>query len=423
MSLSKKRIYLGFFIVYYTISIFDALFIIYIPLYYLNILNVNHVELSLIQGLTYLTLLATPFLGFLYDRYISKEFQSKMILYLSCIILSSSFLIFIFFKEILLLYGIFVFIFLFSKSMIRTGMSSLFLSVVKDSKNIKLNVILVVNTATIVGYLGVSLIFNFQILNVNSLRFWNIFFIIAWFFSVPIIIVVGIFAKKVQFFSENINIQNKSMNAFKFKLDKYESILIAVIYLSSILATSDLLISYPLSSWIFDKYNETGFRVYSSLYFIFILCSILGLYIANLLLKKYKEKKVMVVFIYLYAILLLPITISNFPMFMILNSILSVIAYIITVAYTSLITDFSNKGNYRTFKYQFLQTSSSMASILFIPLGTLYFGTITVETLIIISSILIGFSGVFLLSTLSFDKIIDQRKKEIMIEETIDVMP
>ena len=64
-----------------------------------------------------------------------------------------------------------------------------------------------------------------------------------------------------------------------------------------------------------------------------------------------------------------------------------------------------------------------MASIVFIPIGTLYFGTITVETLIIISSILIGFSGVFLLSTLSFDKIIDQRKKEIMIEETIDVMP
>ncbi len=422
MSLSKNRIYFAFFMIYYTISIFDALFIIYIPLYYLNILNVNRVELSFIQGLTYLTLFVTPLLGFLYDKYIKKEIQSKMIIYLSCITLCSSFLIFIFFKEILLLYGIFVFIYFFSKSLIKTGMSSLFLSAVKESKNIKLTLILLVNTATIVGYLGVSLIFNFNVLNINSLKFWNMFFIIGWVFSLPIIIVVGILTKKVQFFNENINIENKSINNFEFNLNRYEIILMGVIYFSCILATSDLLISYPLSSWIFDKFNETGFRIYTSLYFVFILCSIFGLYIANLLCKKYNEKKVMVIFVYLYATLLFPITISNFPMFMILNSFLSIIGYIITVAYTSLITDFSNKGKYRTFKYQFLQTSSSIASTLYIPLGILYFGIITVETLIIISSILIGISGIFILSTFPIDKIIDQKKKEIIIEEIIDIL-
>ena len=422
MSLSKNRIYCGFFMIYYTISIFDALFIIYIPLYYLNILNVNRIELSFIQSLTYLTLFVTPLLGFLYDKYIKKEIQSKMILYLSCITLCCSFLIFIFFKEILLLYGIFVFIYFFSKSLIRTGMSSLFLSLVKESKNIKLTLILLVNTATIVGYLGVSLIFNFNVLNINSLKFWNIFFLIGWVFSLPIIILIGFFIKKVQFFNENINIENKSINNIEINLSKYEIVLIGVIYISYILALSDLLISYLLSSWIFDKFNEMGFRIYSSLYFVFIICSIFGLYIANLLCKKYNEKKVMVIFVYLYATLLFPITISNFPMFMILNSFLSIIAYIITVSYTSLITDFSNKGKYKTFKYQFLQSSSSLASTLYIPLGTLYFGIITVETLIIMSSILIGISGIFILSTFPIDKIIDQRKKEIIIEETIDVI-
>jgi len=301
-------------------------------------------------------------------------------------------------------------------------MSSLFLSVVKESKNIKLTLILLVNTATIVGYLGVSLIFNFNLLNINTLKFWNIFFLIGWVFSLPIIIVIGFFIKKVQFFNESINIENKSINNIEFNLSNYEIILICVIYFSYILAASDLLILYPLSSWIFDKFNETGFRIYSSLYFVFIICSIFGLYIANRLCNKYNEKKVMVIFVYLYATLLFPITISNFPMFMILNSFLSIIAYIITVAYTSLITDFSNKGKYKTFKYQFLQSSSSIASTLYIPLGTLYFGIITVETLIIISSILIGISGIFILSTFPIDKIIDQRKKEIKIEETIDVI-
>ncbi|MFX1313977.1 MAG: MFS transporter [Promethearchaeota archaeon] len=406
--------------IYCSISIFDALFIIYIPLYYLNILNVDRVELSLIQGITYLTLFVTPLLGFLYDRYINKEIQSKVILYVSCITLSSSFLIFIFFKEILLLYGIFVFIYFFSKSLTRTGMSSLFLSLVKESDNIKLTLILIVNIATIVGYLGVSLIFNFNVSNINSLRFWNIFFFIGWIFSFQIIVVVGIFSKKVQFF--NMNINNKSPHKFKFKLNRYEIISIIVIYFSSILATSDLLISYPLSSWIFEKFNEKGFRIYSSFYFIFILCSILGLYIANLLCKRYNEKKVMLIFSLLYAFLLFPITISNFPWFMILNSLLSIIAYIITVAYTSLITDFSNKGKYQTFKYQFLQTTFSVASVIFIPLGILYYEIMTVETLIIISSILIGFSGIFIISTLPLEKIIKRTRKEIMVEETIDVM-
>ena len=121
----------------------------------------------------------------------------------------------------------------------------------------------------------------------------------------------------------------------------------------------------------------------------------------------------MCIFIYLYMILLFPITISNFPMFMILNSVLSVIAYSITTSYTSLVTDFSNKGKYRTFKYQFLQTSSSVSSIIFIPLGTLYFGVINFEILIIISGILIGISGIFVLLTFPIDRRIGTRDKPI----------
>ena len=147
-----------------------------------------------------------------------------------------------------------------------------------------------------------------------------------------------------------------------------------ILYFSYILVTSDLMISYPLSSWIFEKFNEFGFRIYSSFYFVFFICSILGLYIANQMCKNYDEKKILCIFTYLYMVVLLPIAISSFPMFMILNSALSIIAYTINVVYTSIVTDFSNKGKYRTFKYQFLHTSSSFANMLFIPLGTLSFG-------------------------------------------------
>lgn len=417
MSTNKNRILIGFFIIYFTISIFDAYFIIYIPLYYLNIVKVNQTELAFIQSITYLTLFVTPVLGLFYDKYVKQESRSKVILYIFCGTLSGSFLIFILYKEFLLLYGIFVFIFFFSKSMIRTGMSSLFLKVVKESKSIKLNIILLVNTATIVGYLGISMIFNFNVLNITSVNFWNLFFVIGWIFSVPIILAVYIFSRKVQFFKETIQIQEASNNSPPVRPFGYEFIIMGIIYFSYILATSDLIISYPLSSWVFNKFNESGFRMYSSLYFIFFVCSILGLYISNQLCKKYNEKKLMCVFIYLYMILLFPITISNFPMFMILNSVLSVITYSIATAYTSIVTDFSNKGKYRTFKYQFLQTSSSISSIVFIPLGTLYFGIINVETLIIFSGILIGISGLFIMSTFPFEKKVELRSIEIQIKK------
>jgi len=401
---SNYRIYFGFFLIYFTISIFDAFFIIYIPLFYLRILNVDYGELAYIHIFTYLTLLVSPLLGFLYDRYVEREIQSKMILYICCITLCGSFSIFILFKEILLLYGIFVCVYFFSKSMIRTEMSGLFLSVVRESDDIKLKIILLVNAATITGYLAISLLFNFNVLNITSIKPWNSFFLLGWLTSFPIIFVGVIFNKNIQFFNEKIKAERSKINNPQNENSKYDILVIGILFISFILANSDLLISYPLSSWIYDKFTETGFRIYSSLYFIFFICSILGLYIANSLCKKYNEKKMMCGSVYFYMILLILVTFSTFPMFMILNSILSIILYIISVSYTSLITEFSNKGKYGTFKFQFLQTSSSIASIIFIPLGTFYFDVITVETLIIFSSLLIGISGLLIMPTFLIDK-------------------
>lgn len=413
MSLNKNRIFSAFFLVYFTISIFDAYFIIYIPLYYLNVLNVNRAELAFIQSITYLTLFVTPLLGLFYDKFIKKESRSKIIIYFFCIALSGSFLIFILYKEILLLYGVFVLIYFFSKSMIRTGMISLFLNVVKGSKKIKLNIILLVNTATIAGYLLISLIFNLNVLKITSIEFWDSFFILGWLFSVPIIIVGNIFNYKVRFFDETASIENKLVTTTQVKPIRYEIIIMGILYFSYILVTSDLMISYPLSSWIFEKFNEFGFRIYSSFYFVFFICSILGLYIANQMCKNYDEKKILCIFTYLYMVVLLPIAISSFPMFMILNSALSIIAYTINVVYTSIVTDFSNKGKYRTFKYQFLHTSSSFANMLFIPLGTLSFGIINIEILIIISGIMIGISGLFTFSTILIDRRINLNNQRI----------
>ncbi|MHA2131155.1 MAG: MFS transporter [Promethearchaeota archaeon] len=305
--------------------------------------------------------------------------------------------------------------------MVRTGMISLFLNIVKDSKTLKLNTILIVNTATIAGYLLISMIFNLNVLKITSIKFWNSFFILGWSFSV-LIILFGYFSiDKIKFFDETNSKKDKFVVSTQVKPVRREIIIMGILYLSFILVTSDLMISYPLSSWIFEKFKDIGFRIYSSLYFVFFICSILGLYIANHLCKKYDEKKILCVFTYLYMIILLPITISNFPVFMMLNSALAILSYAIDVVYTSIVTDFSNKGKYGTLKYQLLQTSSSIASLVFIPLGTIYFGIISFEILLIFSSILIGISGLIIIITILVDKEKKLTRREVIIEEEIDL--
>ncbi|KKN64315.1 hypothetical protein LCGC14_0492780 [marine sediment metagenome] len=410
MVFSRIRIYFGFFLIYSIIGIFDAFLVIYIPLFYLNILNVNRSELAFIQALTYTTLFASPLLGFLYDKYVNKEIQGKILLNASSIILCGSFLIFILLKEFLIMYGVFVVIYFFSKTLIKTGMSSLFLTVVKESKSTKLTIILLVNTATIVSYFGISLLFNFNLLNITSQNYWNIFFTIGWISSLPIIIVFLIFNNKIDLLNLGKNNKNTIISNSKFDTRNYETLIIIIMYFSYVLAASDLIISFPLSSWIYEKFNETGFRIYSSMYIIFNLCSILGLYFSNLLCKKFNEKKIMFVLINLYMVVLFLITISNFPIFIILNSCLSFIGYAITVAYSSFITDFSNKGKYNNFKYQFLQTYHSLAAIIFVPIGTLSTNFLRVETLMSISCILNGISGLFILSTNLLEKKFSSKK-------------
>ena len=409
MNLKENRIYFGFFLIYFTLSIFDAYFIIYIPLYYLNILNVNRIELAFIQGLTYLTLFVTPFLGFLYDKYIKKEIQSKIILYISCISLCSCFLIFILYKEILILYGIFVFVYFFSKSMIRTVMSGLYLKIVGDSRGIKLIFITLVNLASILGYLGISLLFHFNVLSIFTLSHWDSFFILGSFLSFPIIMIIFIFGKGIRLYAIKLKNKDPSKNheidKTPMRFSQSKIIIMVIMYIAFILASSDLIYTYPLSSWILDKFTETGFRIYSSLYFVFIIGQIIGLYSAKFLCKKFNEKSIILVSLYSYIPLLFLLTISNFPLFMVLNFSLFILGYIIIVSYTSFITDFSSSSKYKTFKFQFLQTYSVVASIIFTPLGIILYDFIIVETLMVIACVLIGISGLLILSARFIDKI------------------
>ncbi|HEC38181.1 hypothetical protein LCGC14_0659450 [marine sediment metagenome] len=336
----------------------------------------------------------------------------------SLVPLCGSFLIFIYFKEILALYGIFVFLSFLSKALIRTGMTGLYLKFVEGANNPtksinrKMQIIFIVNSSSAFGFLLISLFFNLLVRNIVSLASWNSFFILGWSFSIPLIIFAFFYVKKVNFLKGR---KEKEENKVKrhFNLSISQIFIMVVIYIAIFLSFSESLSFYPRSSWIFNKFTENSFRVYSSLYFIFSFCSLFGYYLSYILGKKASEKKVLILFsfICLYTPGMFLLTVSNFTTFMVLESLLTVLASILNLTYVSYVTDFSIKSKYQTFTYLLLQTPSSIASLIFVPLGTHLSVNISYENLVIISCFLFIASGVLLLIVLFFK----EKEKSILL--------
>jgi len=401
---NKKKIYLIFFLVYCMIPIFEFYYINYIPLFYLDILEYSSVELAFVQIFPYLPLIITPFLSYYYDKFVVKEKQSKIILYTSCFLLCGSFLIFILFKHILILYGIFLLFYLFSVSLIRTVMISLFLNIIKESSIIKKKIILIVRSGSVIGYLGVAFFFQLIVTDITSLRLWNGFFLVGWIFSLIFFIVIVFLNSKIQLFYHGSNENHISSKKFETDTPNNTFGLMFILYIVFFLGCSDYLFMFLFSSWIYNKFGEFSWRMYNSLYFIFIISEFLGNWVAYNLSDKFDKRKLILIGFYLYMFIMISLTISNFFLLIFLNFFLFFIGTICNFTYTSFVADISKNKKFKTFKYQLLHTYQSLARIVFIPLGFFLYFFITVENIITISAFLLGFSGIFVLSTYLFNK-------------------
>jgi len=65
----KKSNYLGFFFLYFAISVIRIYLVIYLPVYLLNILFIDRSQLAFIQVFVYLVMFSSPALGYLFDKY------------------------------------------------------------------------------------------------------------------------------------------------------------------------------------------------------------------------------------------------------------------------------------------------------------------------------------------------------------------
>jgi len=391
--MNVKKLYAIFFIVYFTLGVFEAYFVLYLPLYYYEILNVNRSNLAFIQFLGYFSLIVTPVFAYIFDKYVKSERNQKIVVLFCSISLCSCFSIFLYNKNILVLYGIFLGVYFLSRTFIRTIMSKLFLTLSVNSPKIKHNMILIVNGATAVSFLFVSLFFDFTIQNLYSQQQWGMFFIIGWLLTLPLISIILLLRKSTIFTgykkkNEKINIaQNIERNKGKTK-----PWFVIFLYIAFFLASSDLIFLSLVSSWVFTTHGEESLRFFFSFYYIFNIFSLLGYLVASKIAKKISNIFLLFVFCSFYLFFLSFLPFSNFPLFIILQCSLSIVGYIANYMFVSISQTISVNTRYKTLTFQTLLTCQSIARIVFTPLGTSLSATASVEMLIFISTILLSFS-------------------------------
>ncbi|MBY9016153.1 MAG: hypothetical protein KGD68_10710 [Candidatus Lokiarchaeota archaeon] len=392
--MNVKRMYGIFFLVYFTLGVFEAYFGLYIPLFFYEILAVNRNNLAFIQFFGYLSLIITPLVAYIFDAHIKSERNHKIFVFLCVILLYSCFSIFLINKSILLLYGIFLGVYFLSRMFIRTIMSKIFLTLSVESPKIKHHMILIVNGARGVSFLLVSLFFDFIIKNVYSLPQWESFFMIGWMLMLPLLSIV-LFLRNNTIFSDqspknsNNDIESKKI---KNKSQKRVSWFVIFLYIAFFLASSDLIFLSLVSSWVLTRYNEFSLRIFFSLYYVISIFALLGYYFASRIAKRVSNIFLLFIFccIYLFWLILLPF--SNFPMFLVIQCGLAFAGYIANYMYVSIAQTISVKTRYKTFMYQILLTCQSIANIVFTPIGTSLSIFIGLEMLIFLSSILLAFS-------------------------------
>ena len=110
------------------------------------------------------------------------------------------------------------------------------------------------------------------------------------------------------------------------------------------------------------------------------------------------------------------LTFSNFSTIIILKFGLYFTASVANFAYVSFITDTLCNVKYQTSKFQFLQSYSSLASMIFVPLSYFFYSYVKVEFLIIFSVILFSFSVAIILVSIYIET--RSKKNEIQLVES-----
>ena len=260
----KKSNYIGFFFLYFAISVIRIYLVVYLPVFLLNILFIDRSQLAFIQVFVYLVTFSGPLLGYLFDRYSKKK---KLILLSSSVLFLVSFLLSVFGGRNLGIFGLFLALNLLSQEIIKVGISKLIIDH-SSSEGVKDSNLAAINISSKVGSFIPSLVFLLTVSDIFNVNQWNGFFFIGFLSSLPIVLSTILLRETASKHEKNIEQCEKNT----ISLGGNNTLNFILLFLSYLLIWSDKLYQFPFSSWILTKFGEEGFNIYSLLYIVLIFC-------------------------------------------------------------------------------------------------------------------------------------------------------
>ncbi|MFX0073963.1 MAG: hypothetical protein ACFE96_00865 [Candidatus Hermodarchaeota archaeon] len=375
---SLKLNYISFFVVYFIISLINTLVILYIPVFMLIVLDVNRVELAFIQFLSYLTLFLGPLSALFFDKFGQKK---RILISTSSAVLFVSFFFFVLNAENLSYFGLFLSLNFTSSLLIKAGMSKLMLEI-SDQKHIQKNVVLISNISGSLGSIFPIMLFNVLMYDINSVGLWSLFFNLCWIASFPILISFALIRDKE--FTTGLEVKTTLKNQIDDDHKKIGQLGLMLTFCANFLIWGDKLIEYPFTYWIITKYGESGFFVYSYLFFIFTYLYMSGWFISRRLINHYKTRLYLSISIILYGSLMISLIFSNLPMFLLTTAVNRIVSGVMMSQLTERNINVSKLNKNKALSYEIIRTSSLLASFIFVPLGTLLNSFVPTEILIII---------------------------------------
>ena len=407
---AKKLNYIGFFLLYFALSVIRIYLIIYIPVFLLNILSIDRGQLAFVQIFVYTVMFSGPLLGFLFDKYSKNK---KMIIFSSSILFLASFLLSVFGVNNIGIFGLFLAINLLSHEIVKVGVSKMIIDH-STNESVKDSSLASINISSNIGSFIPSVVFLFTVSSIFDINQWNNFFLVGFLCSLPIIISTIILRETGSTISRTANTEIIVKEDTIY--NKKNSLNLFLLFLSYLLIWSDKLYQFPFSSWILDKFGEEGFNIYSLLYIALVLLNIGGWIIGQRIsaredrkinrtinkkclnsnieelnhektlydIKVSNRRKIIGITVGLYVVLTFLMVVSDFIFLMIIQGLIQIVAGVMMLNYTSLMMTMANNGKYKTFTFQCLKIAYAFSCVIFLPLGTFFSAFIQIEVIIII---------------------------------------
>jgi len=380
-SRKKSLNYIGFFVVYFTLSSITAYLTIYLPVYLLSILNVNRSELAFIQIFSFSVLFIAPLLGFFFDKYTQYK---KTIINFSIFLFLFSSLATLLSGSMLHIFGLCLALNLLSHEIITVGISRILIESSSNEK-IKDRNLIIINVSSNIGGFIPSFIFLLVITDIFNSYLWTNFFLLGSISLIPILIAIFCFKNEYPALEKTkVEVTNENK-----KFHYYQILFVTV---SFILIWSDKLYLYPFTSWILSQFGQIGLKSISSSYGFFLILNTFGYILGHKISKKFQRKNIILIMNVLYISLIFLMVFSNLIFLIIIYALNWFISGIILLNYTSLIISISKNVKYKTVSYQMLRFAVAIASIIFIPMGTFLSSIVLTEFLFLIAGFLSFFS-------------------------------